>query len=84
MEKLGREYAESVEQLKNRVQELRALSEVLTLPAGDRKVIDQRIELLEKEIREARQTGSEAAAFYLPGHRFLPMERRSQRGGYIC
>ena len=84
MEKLGKEYTESVEQLRNRVQELRMLTGLLTLSAKERKLIERRIELLEKEIREARRTGSEAAGFYLPGHRFLPMESKAQRSRYVC
>ena len=83
MEKLGREYADSAEALKNRIDELTRIA--AKMPTGERRLIERRIDLLKTEMREARRTGLEAAAFYLPGHRFLPRQIHSIRSGSaIC
>lgn len=83
MQKLGKEYADSAQRLKARLDELKAI--VHKLPPSERAKVEQRIALLETEIRQTRSIGAEAAAFYLPGHRFLPRRGSAPYyGSYLC
>lgn len=84
MERLGREYSESADRLKERVDQLKSRLDVM--PLEERKRAELRIALLEQEIRETRRTGAEAGGFYKPGHRFLPRQNRSAvwPGAYLC
>ncbi len=86
MEKLGQEYHESAEQLKERLLFLKQMRKAMA-PA-DRRIVEARIALLEQEIRECNRTGDEAGTFYLPGHRFLPRSNKNKHGvwpgSYLC
>lgn len=84
MEKLGREYLRSAELLKGRIEQLKKGLD--GMPLRERKQAELRIATLEQEMRDARRTGDEVGAFYLPGHRFLPRQKKSAvwPGMYIC
>lgn len=84
MKNLCKEYNESADKLEKRVAELKTLLSVM--PLAERKIAEQRIAVLEQEIRESRRTGADAGGFYLPGHRFLPHQNKSAiyPGAYIC
>lgn len=84
MKRLGREYHESAERLRERIAFLREMIKVMT--PGERKVVEARIALLEQELRECHRTGNEAGSFYLPGHRFLPKPKKRGvwPGSYLC
>ena len=83
MQALGKEYSDSAQRLKARLSELKAI--VHKLPTSERLKVERRIALLETEIRQTRLIGGEAAAFYLPGHRFLPRQSSAPYyGSYLC
>lgn len=56
MARLGREYHESADKLKERVIFLKEMMKIM--PQADRKIVEARIALLEQEIRESKRTGN--------------------------
>ena len=82
MKNLCREYNDSADRLKERVDELKARLD--SMPLSERKKAEKRIEVLEQEIRESRRTGADAGGFYLPGHRFLPHQNKIAYHRIIC